>query len=91
MAAHMHGQDNGRPQTFEYLTGAQVTHRQSAINRNHDHIQPANLGIVIITQPVMQVAQVTDAQPADFKNKYDDFIMSWKKIPTERNCATKLY
>ncbi len=65
----MHRQDDRRAQPAGDLRHAGMRQGEAAIDRDHDDVEPSDLGIMGVGQRVMQMAEMADAQARDLEDK----------------------
>ena len=65
----MHRQDDRRMQPVGDLTHVGERLRHAAVDRDHDNVEPADGRVVGVLQPMVQMAEMADAQACDFEDK----------------------
>ncbi len=65
----MHRQDQRRAQALDHPAHAVGPHGQTTIDRHHQHIQAADLGIMRVRQLMMQMAEMADTQPGNLEDE----------------------
>ena len=65
----VHRQDDRRMQPVGDLAHVGQRLRHAAVDRHHDNVEPADGGVVGVLQPMVQMAEMADAQAGDLEDE----------------------